>query len=169
MGSPPSTHVDVRARVASLFSSRTPAAPTDAALLLGRLSLGWIFFHYGSGKLFAWFHGPGIHVTSLFFANTAHLRPGGFFAVFGGILELGGGIALALGLFTRLAGLALFGDMVMATITVTWVYGFNSATPTPGYELNLAIGALALVLGFLGAGRWSLDEVISRRLTAAVP
>ncbi|HEV2427179.1 MAG TPA: DoxX family protein [Acidimicrobiales bacterium] len=169
MGSPPLARVDGRARVASMFSSRTPAAPTDVALLLGRLSLGWIFFHYGSGKLFAWFHGPGIHVTSLFFANTAHLRPGGFFAVFGGILEFGGGIALALGLLTRLAGLALFGDMVIATITVTWVNGFNSATPTPGYELNLAVGALALVFGFLGAGRLSLDEVISRRLSTGGP
>ncbi len=94
------------------------------------------------------------------------MHPGGFWAVVGGILELGGGVALALGLLTRPVGLALFGDMVVATITVTWVNGFNSATPTPGYELNLAVGMLALVLAVLGAGRVSVDQAIARRLTA---
>lgn len=167
MASPPSTPARGRARLAPLFDSRTAAAPTDAILLVARVSLGWIFVHYGSGKLFGWFHGPGIHVTALFFSNTAHMHPGGFWAVFGGVLEFGGGIALALGLLTRPVGLALFGDMVIATITVTWVNGFNSATPTPGYELNLAVGVLALVLAFLGAGRVSVDGAIARRLSAA--
>jgi putative oxidoreductase len=169
VSAPPSTRARGAARLAPLFGARTAPAPTDAVLVVARLSLGWIFFHYGSGKLFGWFHGPGIHVTALFFSNTAHLHPGGFFAVFGGVLEFGGGIALALGLGTRLVGLALFGDMVMATITVTWVNGFNSATPTPGYELNLAVGILALVLAVLGAGRVSLDAAIARRLAGAGP
>lgn len=150
-------------------SARTAPMPADAVLLLARLSLGWIFFHYGSGKLFGWFHGPGIHETAIYFSDTAHLHPGGFFAVLGGVLEFGGGIALALGLGTRLAGLALFGDMVMATVTVTWVNGFNSASLTPGYELNLAVGALALVFGVLGAGRVSVDALLERRLLAARP
>ena len=62
---------------------------------------------------------------ALYFSQAAHLHPGGLFAVLGGVIEFGGGIALALGLFSRLAGLALFGDMVMAMITVTWATGIN--------------------------------------------
>ena len=48
-----------------------------------------------------------------------------------GVTEFGGGIAMALGLCTRLAGLALFGDMVMAMITVTWATGINSTARLP--------------------------------------
>ena len=63
----------------------------------------------------------------------------------GGLIEFGGGIALALGLFSRLAGLAIFGDMMMAIITVTWANGINATGGNAGYELNLALGVLALV------------------------
>jgi putative oxidoreductase len=147
--------------------TRTADLPTDLALLAVRVALVWIFTYYGAGKLFGAFNGPGIHRTAIFFSQTAHLNPGGFFAVFGGVLELGSAVALALGVGARLAGLALVGDMVMAMITVTWRNGFNSATPTPGYELNLAICVLALVVAVFGAGRASVDALVERRLGAA--
>ena len=53
---------------------------------------------------------------------------------------------MALGLCSRLAGLALFGDQVMAMYTVTWVNGINSESLTPGYEFNLTLAVLALVI-----------------------
>ncbi len=121
------THRRGRALLAAVLGTRTAAVPADLALVAGRTALAWIFIYYGAGKLFGWFNGPGIHRTALYFSNTAHLHPGGLFAVLGGVIEFGGGIALALGLGTRLAGLALFGDMVMAMITVTWATGINSA------------------------------------------
>lgn len=154
-----------RALMTVLFRIRGKDATFDLALLAIRIVLAWIFIYYGAGKLFGSFNGPGIHQTALFFSNTAHLHPGGFFAVFGGVMELGGGIALALGLVSRLVGLALFGDMVMAMITVTWVNGFNSASLTPGYELNIAIGVLALTVALVGAGRFSADAIIGRHIT----
>ena len=44
---------------------------------------------------------------------------------------------LALGLCSRLAGVALFGDQVIAMITVTWATGINSvATPRLPAELG---------------------------------
>ena len=131
--------------------------------------LAWVFIYYGAGKLFGAFNGPGIHATSLYFSNTAHLHPGGFFAVLAGLTEFGGGIALSLGLLARLAGLAVFGDMVIAMITVTWATGINSGNPPPGYQLNLALGVLALVVGMLGAGRFSADSVIAHRLANRQP
>lgn len=139
----------------------------DLALAAVRTALAWIFIWYGAGKLFGWFNGPGFHQTVLFMANTAHLRPGGLFAGLGGVIEFGGGIAVALGLLSRLAGLALFGDMVMAMITVTWGNGINSEKLPAGYELNIALCVLALVLLVLGPGRVSLDAVIGRRLAAS--
>jgi putative oxidoreductase len=136
---------------------------TDVALAAARVALSWIFIYYGAGKLFGAFNGPGIHATAIYFSNTAHLHPGGFFAVLGGVIEFGGGIAMALGLGTRLAALALFGDMVLAMITVTWSTGINSKTSPPGYQLNLVLCALALVVVLLGAGRLSVDRLIEKR------
>jgi putative oxidoreductase len=147
-----------------VFGTRVTVVPIDLALLFARVALSWIFIYHGSGKLFGWFNGPGFHKTALYFSSTAHLHPGGLFALIGGVIEFGGGIALAFGLASRLAGLAIFGDMVMAMITVSWVNGINSETPTPGYELNLALGVLALVVGLVGAGRVSLDAIIASRL-----
>ena len=148
------------------FGSTTPGPVADVALVITRVALAWIFIYYGGAKLFSWFPGTGgphgIHATSLYMANSAHLRPGGFFAVLSGLIEFGGGIAVAAGLFTRLAALALFGDMVMAMITITWTTGINSPGAPPGYQLNLAIAAPALALALLGAGRISIDAFIAR-------
>jgi len=152
-----------------VFSVRSSPLPADLGLLAARIVLAWIFIYYGAGKLFGAFNGPGIHRTSLYMSNVAHLHPGGFFAVLGGLIEFGSGVALALGLLARLAGLALVGDMVMAMITVTWATGINNTTNPPGYQLNLALAVLALVVALLGAGRFSLDAVIGQRLAAGRP
>lgn len=149
-----------------LVNTGDTALPADLALAAVRVALAWIFTYYGASKLFGAFNGPGLHQTSLFFANTAHLRPGGFFAVLGGVIELGSAIALALGFASRLAGLALFGDMVMAMITVTWANGINSEKLPAGYEFNIALAVLSLVIVLLGAGRFSSDALIERRIAA---
>jgi putative oxidoreductase len=155
-----------RSVLALVFATRTAELPASCALLAARIALAWIFVYYGAGKLFGAFNGPGIHRTALYMSEVAHLHPGGFFAVLGGCIEFGGAVALALGLCSRLAGLALFGDQVMAMITVTWATGINSSAPPPGYQLNMALGVLALVVAVLGSGRFSLDAVIERRIGA---
>ena len=154
----------LRAVASAMFATEPTAVGTDVAVVAVRVALVWIFLYYGAGKLFGAFNGPGIHRTAVFMSNTAHLHPGEFFAVLGGVIEFGGAVALALGLMSRLAGLALFGDQVMAMITVSWAHGINSLTATPGYEFNLALAAMALVIVGLGAGRLSLDAVIARHL-----
>jgi putative oxidoreductase len=145
--------------LAGILSAQPGAVAIDLALVVIRIVLAWIFIYYGAGKLFGAFNGPGIHNTALFFADTAHLRPGMFFAVLGGVIEFGGGVAVALGLGSRLAGLALFGDQVMAMITVTWAYGIGSLTKG-GYEFNLTLTVLALAIVALGSGRLSVDNMI---------
>ncbi len=152
--------------LAALVGTRKSDLPADLALVAVRTALAWIFVYYGASKLFGSFNGPGLHRTAVYFANTAHLHPGGFFAVLGGVIEFGGAIAMALGFASRLAGLALVGDMVMAMITVTWVNGINSEKIPAGYELNVALCVLALVVVLLGAGRFSVDALLERRLAA---
>jgi putative oxidoreductase len=153
----------IRWLLATVLSTRTAQGVADVGLLIVRLSLAFIFIYHGSRRLFGWFDGPGLDRSADYFAHTAHLHPGMFFAVLGGCVEFFGGIALALGLFSRLAGLAIFGDMMMAIITVTHADGFNS-TASAGWELNMALGVLALVPAFFGSGRFSIDAVLERRL-----
>ena len=160
----PAQQSRVRAVLSVLLSSRTAALPADCALIAARTVLAWIFIYHGSRRLFGWFDGPGIHKSGLYFANTAGLHPGDLFAVMGGVIEFGGGIALALGLVSRLAGAGIFVDMMMAIVTVTWANGINATGTKSGYELNLALGTLALVVAFFGAGRFSVDALLERRL-----
>jgi putative oxidoreductase len=147
-----------------IFTTRSSTRAHDIALAIVRIGLAWIFIYYGAGKLFGSFNGPGLHNEAVYMAHSAHLHPGELFAVLGGVIEFGGAIAMALGLGSRLAGVALFGDQVMAMITVTWANGINSESLTPGYEFNLALVVMALVIVFLGPGRFSIDALIEQRL-----
>jgi uncharacterized membrane protein YphA (DoxX/SURF4 family) len=72
---------------------------------------------------------------------------------------------MAIGFATRLVGLALFGDMVLAMITTTWSTGLNSTTSPPGYQLNVVLAALALGAALLGGGRVSVDALLVRALS----
>jgi len=91
-----------------VFSVRSSPLPEDLGLLAARIGLAWIFIYYGAGKLFGAFNGPGIHGTSLYMSNVAHLHPGGFFAVLGGLVEFGkdGYLLLEGGLGARMSILA---------------------------------------------------------------
>ncbi len=57
----------------------------------GRIGLAWIFIYHGAGTLFGAFGRGGIHPQAVYFAHVAHLHPGTFFAVLGGIIEFFGG------------------------------------------------------------------------------
>lgn len=71
--------------------------------------------------------------------------------------ELVGGIALVLGLLTRLSALLLVVIQMGAITTVTWEKGFSFAEGG-GYEYNLALIAMCLATALLGGGRLSVDR-----------
>ena len=52
--------------------------------------------------------------------------------------------------------------MVIAMITVTFANGIIGNSAGSGYELNLALAALALVVAIMGTGRLSLDVYLRR-------
>jgi putative oxidoreductase len=165
----PAQRSRTRVWLGALLSSRTAPLPADCALIVVRAVLAFVFIYHGGRRLFGWFGGAGLDASAQYFANTAHLHPGKFFAVVGGLIEFGGGIAIALGFLARFAGAAIFVDMMMAIITVTWNNGLNATSGKAGYELNLALGVLALVIAFFGAGRFSIDALLERRLAATEP
>jgi putative oxidoreductase len=158
-----------RAFLAALFSTHTAPLPADCLLIVVRTVLAWVFIYHGARRLFGWFDGPGLEASAHYFANTAGLHPGKLFALLGGLIEFGGGIAIAFGFLSRLAGAGIFVDMMMAIVTVTWSNGINATGTKSGYELNLALGVLALVIAVFGAGRFSVDALLERRLLSREP
>jgi putative oxidoreductase len=75
-------------------------------------------------------------------------------------IEFFGGIALILGLLTRLAALGLAIDMLGAILLVHISKGFFAPM---GYEFPLTLCAIALALVLAGPGPLSVDGVIASR------
>ena len=77
------------------------------------------------------------------------------------LVELGGGILLIIGLFSRLAALLLTIDLLVAILLVKVNVGFLSPQGGgAGAELDLALIAGFLVILLAGAGRISLDYTL---------
>jgi len=146
-------------------STRDRAATRDLILLLVRAGLAWIFIYHGAGTLFGAFHQAGIHGETVYF-QANHLRPAEFFAYVDGLTQFIGGILIAVGIFGRLAGLALAGDMIGAMVTITFAQGLAGPDGL-GYQLNLALIISSLVIAFLGTGRISLDELLRRTFSGS--
>jgi putative oxidoreductase len=74
--------------------------------------------------------------------------------------ELVGGIALGLGLLTRLAALGIAAIMAGAIATIHWEHGF----PLPhGFEYNFAIIVMCAAILVMGPGNMAIDRVVFRR------
>jgi putative oxidoreductase len=131
----------------------------DAAALVMRAALALCFVAHGGQKLFGWFGGGGITGTTAFFTSVGIPAPHAF-AYVSGIVELFGGIAIALGLLTVAAAVGLIAEMVIAVASVSYSAGFFVTAQKIGWELNAyLIGLLAAVL-LTGPGRWSADAAL---------
>jgi putative oxidoreductase len=135
-------------------SSRAPA-PTDLALLLSRVALGVILLAHGGQKFNEWTLGG----TAAAFANMGIPAPTAA-ATFSTAVEVLGGAALILGLFTPVVAalntLNLLGALVLVHAGNGVFVGDN------GYELVLALAAGLLVIAMLGAGTFSVDGLLAR-------
>ncbi|MBT0587669.1 DoxX family protein [Alteromonas oceanisediminis] len=126
-----------------------------------RLVAGIIFTAHGAQKLFGWFGGYGLEGTGQWMASIG-LEPGYFMALMAGSAEFFGGLLLLLGLLVRPSAIVLAITMLVAIFTVHWPNGLFMSNN--GYEFGLALLAMVAALGMSGAGRWSLDRVISAKV-----
>lgn len=133
----------------------------DIGLTILRLATGAIFAAHGAQKLFVYgvagvtgaFQGMGIPFPGV----TGPLT---------GLVELFAGLALVVGLLTRLAGFGLAINMLGAIAFVHFAAGFFAPA---GMEYPLALLAATAALALIGGGRFSLDALIaSRRGTPAI-
>jgi putative oxidoreductase len=123
---------------------------------LVRVAVGWDLMVHGYGKILRGMSGQ---------AET--LARSGFdwgvpFAVFLTIVELGGGICIALGLLTRFWAAAIAIEMGVLTFYLYWGNGFSWLNR--GYEYTLLWGMIALAIALRGGGPYSLDRKIGREL-----
>lgn len=134
-----------------------PPAPTaDVGLLLARVILGVILVAHGGQKFFdqgldnvaTGFEGMGIPAASLA-------------AAFAAVVEFGGGVLLIVGALTPLVGVLVAADMAGAFWFAHREAGLFAADG--GWELVAVIGALALTLAAAGAGRYSVDGLVTAR------
>jgi putative oxidoreductase len=137
-----------------------PFIPTSTVLLLVRLLLGVVFIFHGGQKVFGWFGGYGLTATVGFFSQNLGIPAWlGYVASFAEFL---GGIGLIVGFLSRIWAIGLVINMLVAIFTVHLANGFsNGGNPNgPGYEYNLALIVLSLVIALLGPGTLSLDHLI---------
>lgn len=117
----------------------------EIGALILRVVLGVTFFVHGLVK----FQG-GIDKTAGFFQSIG--LPG-FAANAVGIIELVGGVALILGLGTRIVSTLFVAIMLGAILKVKLAAGFVG-----GYELDLALMVMAIYLTLNGSSLFSLDS-----------
>jgi putative oxidoreductase len=127
----------------------------NAGLAVIRVIVGSVFLAHGAQKLFVYglggvtgaFAGMGIPLAGVVGPAVA-------------FLEFLGGLALVLGLFTRIAGLGLAAVMLGAIFTVHLAGGFFAPE---GVEFVLTLFAAALALALTGPGGFSLDAALEQR------
>ena len=139
-----------------------PASPRQLSLgiALVRIITGVIFIAHGYMKFFV----MGMPGTTGFFTQVGIPAPG-IVAPLVATLEVAGGIALVLGLLTRLAALGLAINMLGAIFFVRLEGGFFAPNGAE-FEILLFVACVALVIA--GAGALSVDEGLARRRSPAV-
>jgi putative oxidoreductase len=135
------------------------------ALLLARIGLGGILILHGWRR---WQQlGMGSQIAYL---RTFH-TPLPTYAAWGAtVLELVGGVFLIVGALVPLVAAAVVAEQVLIIVYTNWYRGWNltngnetQATWNGGYEYNIILGLLALVLVVFGSGAIGVDRLFRRR------
>jgi putative oxidoreductase len=119
----------------------------DYGLLVIRLGLA-MFMYHGFQKL------TGLEGTAGFFAGVG-IPLAGVMAIVVALVEFFGGLAMLLGVATRVSGVLLSIVMLVAIIAVKLKNGW------PAFELDLAFLTMALGIALAGPGKFSLREMLT--------
>jgi putative oxidoreductase len=134
--------------------------------LLLRVMLGVVMFPHGAQKMLGWYGGSGFSGTLGFFTETMHLP--WIIAILIIVGEFFGSLGLLIGFLTRFTALSIGTIMGGAISLVHWPHGFFmnwfGKQQGEGYEFHLLVLAICAVLALTGAGKWSADGAIARKL-----
>jgi putative oxidoreductase len=131
-----------------------------------RIMLGLILFPHGAQKMLGWFGGYGFSGTMNFFTGTAGLPY--IIGLLVILIEFFGAIFLITGFAVRLTAFAVIADMIGIIFKSHIQNGFfmnwfgNQAGE--GYEYHLLVIAISVVLLMSGAGKWSADFALYRKM-----
>lgn len=143
----------------------------DTTALILRIFLGVVFFPHGAQKMLGWFGGYGFSGTMGFFTDTMGIPA--LFAFLAIAAEFFGALGLIFGFLTRIAAFGIGFVMLVATATVHWSHGFfmnwSGTQAGEGFEYHLLAMALSLAIVIKGAGRWSIDKVLSDNIKEDTP
>lgn len=122
------------------------------ALSLLRIVASLIFLLHGSSKLLG------------FPATEMGMPPVGSLNWIGGVLELGGGVLLLIGLFSRPVAFILSGEMAVAY----WMYHAPQSTfpMLNGGDAAILYCFVFLLIAAAGPGPWSVDASMRRKHVA---
>lgn len=138
----------------------------DTAIFILRLLLGGVFFAHGMQKAFGWFGGSGFEGTMHAFEQGLGIPA--FFAFLAILAESAGSVGLITGFLTRIAAFGITVNMVVAVALIHWKNGFFmnwfGKQAGEGFEYHILVVAMTIFLMMRGAGRWSVDGVIYKRL-----
>jgi putative oxidoreductase len=135
------------------MSIHEPANPvwTSRMLAIFRIVAGLMFFQAGTMKLLGFPANPMPNMPPIELMSQVGI---------GGLMEIVGGIAIMLGLYTRPVAFVLAGEMAVAYFQFHQPNGFwpssNGGVPAVMYCFFF------LYLAAAGAGAWSLDSVLAR-------
>jgi putative oxidoreductase len=132
----------------------------DTASLVLRLAVGVVLAYHGWLKL------PEVSGFTGFVDSLGIPAPE-LMAYVVTYLEFLGGIALIVGLATRYVAALFAVEMVSTIVLVKLDVGLIAPDAGVGAELDLLILAIAVSLVLIGAGRWSVDRLLSGRRKAA--
>lgn len=135
----------------SIFTTRPQSWGVDIVLFLLRLSCGIAFICIGFGK---------IQTPTTWMGPDAHFA--GFLQALAATSEFCGGMALVIGLLTRLAAFGLVCTMTVAVHTHIYSMGdpFVNTTGGSDFQLPMIYLLVTLLLCVNGPGRISIDRLI---------
>jgi putative oxidoreductase len=145
---------------AAITGARTATQETaaDIGLLILRITLAVVFVYHGGQKLFGLFGGFGLSGTAQWMASIGIPLPY-VSAIAAGSAEFFGGLALLLGLWTRIAAIPMVFTMIVAIVSAHWSK-FDARSGGMEYPLTLVAALAALAL--IGGGRLSITSLFGR-------
>jgi putative oxidoreductase len=149
--------------IAGVFRTNDALSP---AIL--RIVLAVVLFPHGAQHLLGWFSGYGFAGTYHWMTEIGFPGPLAALAI---VTEFAAPLLLVIGFASRAAALGIVG-LMLGALRVHLPNGFfmnwfgTLPAGSEGFEYHILMATMAVAVVIAGAGRWSVDRMMGRRLAA---